>query len=158
MNEVRLSNPTDKYGLRLTYIGALGIFVGGSSPVLIHPVYPVFLVVPIMGIFSILCLWAGYRKNVSTRPVFVTVRDDGVVLEFRRGNERFLQWSQIKDVYSKPGPKETRSGRGIGMGAIRVNGQRTIYLITYEIASALTERYIKAMGRPPVTWSGQASY
>lgn len=156
MSENRLSNPIDGYGLELVCIGTVAFVIIGIVPALLMP--RGFIVTLVMTIFATLYFWGGYRKHVYLRPVFITVRDDGMVLEFRSGKERFLQWSDIKDFYSKLGPKETKSGRGIGTGAIRVNGQRTIYLVTYEIAVASIKQYAKAIGRPPTMWNGQAAY
>jgi hypothetical protein len=153
MIETRYTNPSDRNGLMVGYIVAAASIMMGIIPLFLTP--PVFLPLFAMLIFSALYIWLGYRKHVFTRPVSVTIRDDGLVLEFRSGKVRFLQWSDIKDVFSKSDPKVTKSGRGIGDGAVRVKEQRTPYLITYEIASALTERYVMAVGRPPIIWDGQ---
>ncbi len=153
MSENRLSNPIDRYRLELVCIGTVAFAIIGIVPALLMP--RGFIVTPVMTIFAALYFWGGYRKHVYLRPVFVIVRDDGLMLEFRSGKERFLHWSDIKDIYSKPGPKETKSDRGIGTGAIHVNGQRTIYLVTFEIATASTEQYAKMTGRPPMIWVGK---
>lgn len=114
MNENRLPNPIDRYGLELACIGTVAFVTIGIVPALLMP--RGFIVTLVMTIFAALYFWGGYRKHVYLRPAFVIVRDDGLLLEFRSGMKRFLQRSDIKDVYSKPGPKETKFGRGIGTG------------------------------------------
>jgi hypothetical protein len=153
MNEHKISNPIDRYEIKLGCIGALMLVIIGAVPALLTPV---FIALPVMMIFAALNLFGIYRKHVKMRPVFVTVRDDGLVLEFRSGRERFIHWSDIRDVYAGPS-SEAGFWKNVRSGAFRINCQRTPYLITHDISSALVERYTKAMSQSPVKWNGQVS-
>lgn len=153
MNIAKIANPVDKYEIKLGCIGALMIVIIGAIPALLTPV---FIALPVMTIFAALDLFGIYRKHVKMRPKFVTVRDDGLMLEFRSGKGRFIQWSEIRDVYSGSG-SEAGFWKSVRSGAFRINCQRTPYLVTHEISSALMERYTNAVGRSPIKWNGQVS-
>jgi hypothetical protein len=144
-------NPKDRYFVTLgVIVGFFGIFLS-MIMTLMTGKWQGMLIPGIPGVIVILRIW---QVEICHRPERITINGKGVIIQFRNARRKEVDWSSIRDIYSHPGPAWTISGRGIGRGGFRVNGETMSYNTSYEIAEAMVRQYTASMGRPPEEWDG----
>lgn len=148
---MEFENPVDRYFIKL---GIIVMIFCITLSVIVTLVTGKILGMLMPGILGVLVLVRTWQVEVLHRPETVTVSNQGITMRFRNSKTEEFAWSSIRDVYSKPGPAWTKSGRGIGRGGVRMVGKRAVYPITYEASATIVRAYTTAIGRPPEAWDG----
>lgn len=100
----------------------------------------------IASFFFIGIMWKEYIH----KPKSVVITDDGLLLKLRFGREVRIRWEEILWISASPEKGKDAEGVSGRVGAIKAN-RSTFYSVSYEIGRDARERYIRVMGRRPLT-------
>jgi hypothetical protein len=109
----KMINQPDKYAILLDWIALAFAIVIGS---ILSIGYSGSIPLPLVGttIAGLIFVIVAYYREYIVRPQAIIIKDDGVVFHFRLRSDRFALWDDIKGIYSKPGPDQTKWGKGMG--------------------------------------------
>ena len=115
-------------------LGIIGHVVFGLS---------VLILVPLPFIFGVLLSFTMYRE-IFLRPVFVNLSGDGIMLEMRLSNPKFINWNDLLGVGYEHLDWEKQPDNKNGIIIPRIGKK---YWITYAIAHGIAVKYFSIKGK-----------
>ena len=146
-------NPPEKITAFLSPIIIIAFIIFGLLFLFfVNALFTIWTVVflSISGIYFILFLYVGWKREYRTRPMEIRIVNEGIELHDRDNSIRLLKWSDIQWIDANPGNPSTLFGRWMRDGMIKTEDDTYIPL-TYEVAIMARSAYFKHFGISPFT-------
>ena len=91
-------------------------------------------------IYFMTILWI---REFVKRPIAVSIVDDGILLQFRHGKPKFVEWSEVVSL-NLTSPDSGKLFGKSGDGAIQIRNQTFPYQLSYQIAKEIQIKYEEA--------------
>jgi hypothetical protein len=138
-----LLNPISS-GSKLLFIGLIALLLLLAAPRLLAPdqgVRGLLSALPYLILAATLALVFVLMELIA-KPRIVYILQDGAVLVFRRGDQRFVPWDQWEWVVVNFAPRTSRWHRIDYGGKARIKGRTLSFWTTFDIAHDLQQAYV----------------